>query len=57
MGSEMCIRDRIGIEIHFEILKDRGIEEAPSSIEKTLIEKGFNVDWTDPSHIVATRNT
>ena len=47
----------IGIEIHFEILKDRGIEEAPSSIEKTLIEKGFNVDWTDPSHIVATRNT
>ena len=47
----------IGIEIHFEILKDRGLEGAPVLIEKILVENGFNIDWTDPSHIVAMRNT
>jgi FkbM family methyltransferase len=47
----------IGIEIHFEILKDRGLENAPVLIEKILVENGFNIDWTDPSHIVAMRNT
>ena len=47
----------IGIEIHFEILKDRGLESAPVLIEKILVENGFNIDWTDPSHIVAMRNT
>ena len=47
----------IGIEIHFGILKDRGLESAPVLIEKILVENGFNIDWTDPSHIVAMRNT
>jgi|SaaInlStandDraft_5_1057022.scaffolds.fasta_scaffold03954_5 FkbM family methyltransferase len=46
----------IGVEIHFEILKDRGIEGAPVLIENMLVESGFIVEWTDPSHIVATRN-
>lgn len=45
----------IGIEIHFELLKERGIESAPHLIEKTLVENGFNIDWTDPSHIIALR--
>ena len=31
----------IGIELHFELLKLRGIEYAPLSIEKTLVESGF----------------
>ena len=47
----------IGIEIHFELLKERGVESAPSLIEKTLVENGFNIDWTDPSHIIALRTT
>jgi FkbM family methyltransferase len=47
----------IGIEIHFELLKERGIESAPLLIEKTLVENGFNIDWTDPSHIIALRTT
>ena len=48
---------RIGIEINFGILKDRGLESAPVLIEKILVENGFHIDWTDPSHIVAMRNT
>jgi FkbM family methyltransferase len=47
----------IGIEMHFGILKERGNETAPLLIEKILVENGFNIDWTDPSHIVAMRNT
>ena len=43
----------IGIEVHFELLKKRGIK--PSKIEKILKNNDFEIDWTDPSHIIAER--
>ena len=46
----------IGIEVHFEILKNRGFEKAPILIEKMLNDSGFFVRWPDPSHIVAIRD-
>ncbi len=45
----------IGIEVHFGILTERGLANAPRSIERTLIERGFSVAWTDRSHIIANR--
>ena len=47
----------IGIEVHFGLLKARGLSQAPKQIEELLIERGFNVKWTDASHIVAVRGT
>jgi hypothetical protein len=46
----------IGIEVHFEILNNRGFEKAPILIEKMLTDSGFFVRWPDPSHIVAIRD-
>lgn len=43
------------VEIHFGILKERGLPNAPSDIEKLLVSSGFSVVWPDASHIVATR--
>ncbi len=45
----------IGIEVHFEILKNRNLEKVPILIEKMLNDSGFFLRWPDPSHIVAIR--
>jgi len=43
------------IEIHFRLLQDRGIPNAPKEIERKLKASGFDVNWVDASHILATR--
>lgn len=45
----------IGIEVHFGILKERGIPQVPEQIEKLLSCNGFAVSWPDSSHIIAVR--
>ena len=45
----------IGVEVHFSILKARGLEEAPQQIEQLLQRHGLTVTWPDASHIVALR--
>lgn len=47
----------IGIEVHFGILKSRGMADAPSQIENLLQSHGFVVKWPDSSHILATRSS
>jgi FkbM family methyltransferase len=47
----------IGIEVHFGILKERGMAQAPQQIEKLLQRYGFDVSWPDSSHILATRHS
>lgn len=46
----------ICIEIHFRLLEERGMMYAPAQIEQILKKSGFDFLWTDPSHIVASRN-
>jgi len=43
------------VEVHFGLLSARGIRSAPAEIEKLLSRAGFSIEWTDPSHLVATR--
>jgi FkbM family methyltransferase len=45
----------IAIEIHFEILKNRGEGFAPREIVEILKENGYSISWTDPSHVVAIK--
>lgn len=55
----MLARSRIrliGIEVHFGILKERGLGRIPREIEKLLQTSGFSVGWPDSSHILAVRN-
>ena len=47
----------IGIEVHFSILKDRGLPQVPQKIESLLVTHGFTIYWPDSSHIIALRNT
>lgn len=47
----------IGIEVHFRILKERGMANVPKKIESLLHENGFVVSWPDSSHIIATRSS
>jgi len=54
--SDRSLRS-MGIEVHFEILKNRGMSQAPSQIENLLTHYGFVVNWPDSSHILATRDT
>jgi FkbM family methyltransferase len=56
-GNQLTSRElrSIGIEVHFGILKSRGMADAPSQIERLLHSHGFVVDWPDSSHILATR--
>lgn len=46
----------IGVEVHFGILKERGVPRAPQEIEDMLWRNGFSVSWPDSSHILAVRN-
>lgn len=45
----------IFVEVHFGILADRGMPNAPKDIEKLLASKGFAVSWIDSSHVVGLR--
>lgn len=45
----------IGVEVHFQILKQRGLGRTPHAIEAMLETAGFRVSWPDSSHILATR--
>ena len=45
----------IGIEVHFGLLEERGGSARPRQMEQFLVRSGFNVRWTDPSHLLATR--
>lgn len=46
----------IGVEVHSGLLQARGIKNAPILIENLLKEHNFKVEWTDYSHLIATRN-
>lgn len=52
--EEKCLR-ALCIEVHFGLLQERGLSNAPSEIEKLLVSSGFSLAWPDASHIVATR--
>ena len=43
------------LEVHFSILRKRGLHNAPKSIVHMLTKAGFAVRWVDPSHLVASR--
>jgi FkbM family methyltransferase len=45
------------IEVHFALLRDRGLRSAPDQIESELERCGFRCTWPDASHIVATRSS
>lgn len=43
------------IEVHFRVLNERGMSQAPKQIVELLKKAGFAVRWSDSSHIVAQR--
>lgn len=59
LGLRQTLRQKnlrmLCIEMHFGLLKERGLSNAPSDIEKLLVSSGFSLVWPDASHIVATR--
>jgi FkbM family methyltransferase len=44
------------IEVHFSLLRQRGLSDAPARITTLLKSKGFGLRWIDPSHVVAERS-
>ena len=58
-GFEAMLPDRrlhcIGIEVHFGMLDSLGERDRPKTMQHKLIYHGFDVCWTDPSHLIATR--
>lgn len=44
------------IEVHFGLLAQRGMPDAPATIEGLMGSMGFTCTWPDASHIVAVRN-
>lgn len=52
--EELALR-AVFIEVHFGILSDRGMRDAPGEIENLLKAKGFSLRWVDPSHLAAYR--
>ena len=54
--TELSLR-AIFCEIHFALLEERGQPFAPIEIERILNEAGFDVRYTDSSHIQAVRET
>ena len=45
----------IGVEIHFGILNERAMSNAPKNIEVKLKGSGFRLIWSDSSHLLAIR--
>lgn len=58
-GMHSLLPDRrfrcVGIEVHFGLLNDRGESARPKQMVHTLLQHGFRVRWTDPSHLLAVR--
>lgn len=46
----------VAVEVHFQTLQLRGVPDAPRSIVELLDAAGFDVGWTDPSHLIAVRH-
>lgn len=44
------------IEVHFGLLAECGMPEAPIMIEQLLEKNGFKTTWVDSSHIAAVRD-
>lgn len=59
MATMLTSRDvrAVGIEVHFAQLAERGLSEAPRTIEQRLRAAGFTVRWVDSSHLLATRRS
>lgn len=59
-GMRELLRDpglrAVFVEVHFGLLAERGMPNAPAAIEKLLRECGFGIRWVDPSHIAALRD-
>ena len=45
------------VEVHFLALAQRGMRAAPVEIQKILQQAGFDVVWTDASHIAGLRKS
>lgn len=45
----------VGMEVHFGILKERGLAHMPRDIENALKSNGFTIVWPDHSHLLAMR--
>lgn len=43
------------VEVHFKILHERGLDDAPQRIAQLLSASGFAVRWLDLSHVCGTR--
>ena len=43
------------LEVHFSILSERGVRDAPAVIVRMLTQAGLAVSWIDPSHLLASR--
>ena len=46
----------VGVEVHFAVLERRGARDAPVTLVSLLEGHGFEVSWTDASHVVAVRD-
>ena len=60
-GMQQVLRSKdlvtIGVEVHFSLLSQRGQADAPAEIEQLLGDAGFDLQWTDSSHILARRSS
>jgi FkbM family methyltransferase len=48
---------KIFVEVHFLELKKRGFENGAREMTEIIEGAGFDLNWTDPSHFIATRKT
>lgn len=46
----------VGVEVHFGIPEQRGLEDAPRHIERLVVQNGFSIQWPDSSHLLALRS-
>jgi len=44
------------IEVHFGILNDRGLPDAPAELVQLLREAGLAISWVDSSHLAGRRD-
>jgi FkbM family methyltransferase len=59
LGMPHLLRNRtvreVLVEIHFKLLEIKGDKHAPTQMVNMLTAEGFDVNWTDSSHIHARR--
>lgn len=46
----------LGIEVHFGLLAERGLENASAEVEKLLEGAGYQISWVDSSHMIAVKD-